>query len=92
MDIIKTYQNKINQIIEKYLENIDNQFLKEKTGVIKWWKKITVNDSSTIMFSHKINNESKNLLILIAEFLHSASLILDDLPSMDNMITFVEIN
>ena len=85
MDIIKTYQNCINQVLSNYLENIENESLKEKLEYSldggKRLRSMIVYELCSIF---NIDNESKNLLILSVEFLHSASLILDDLPSMDN--------
>ena len=85
MDIIKTYQNHINQVLSNYLKNIENESLKEKLEYSldggKRLRSMIVYELCSIF---NIDNESKNLLILSVEFLHSASLILDDLPSMDN--------
>ena len=85
MDIIKTYQNYINQVISNYLENIKNQSLKEKLEYsLNGGKRLRSMIVYELCSIFNIEDESKNLLILSVEFLHSASLILDDLPSMDN--------
>lgn len=85
MDIIKTYQLQINQVIKNYLENIENQFLKDKLEYsLNGGKRLRSMIVYELCSIFNIKDESKYRLILIVEFLHSASLILDDLPSMDN--------
>ena len=85
MDIIKTYQNSINQVIQNYLDNINNLSLKEQLEYsLSGGKRLRSMIVYELCFIHKITDDSMNKLILITEFLHSASLILDDLPYMDN--------
>ena len=85
MEQIKIYQSKINNIINNYLDTISNQSLREKLEYsLSGGKRLRSMIVYELCLCFKINTQSTHILILIVEFLHSASLILDDLPSMDN--------
>ncbi len=85
MEKIKEYQSKINIIIGSYLEKIDNESLREKLEYsLTGGKRLRSMIVYELCLAFGIDMESTYVLILIVEFLHSASLILDDLPSMDN--------
>ena len=85
MEGIKAYQSKINTIIGVYLETISDKELKERLEYsLQGGKRLRSMIVYELSKSFEIDFETTNLLILIVEFLHSASLILDDLPSMDN--------
>ena len=85
METIKDYQFKINKIIGNYLDKIDNDSLKEKLEYsLTGGKRLRSMIVYELCLAFGIDMKSTNVLILIVEFLHSASLILDDLPCMDN--------
>lgn len=85
METIKDYQFKINKIIGNYLDKIDNDLLKEKLEYsLTGGKRLRSMIVYELCLTFGIDMENTYILILIVEFLHSASLILDDLPSMDN--------
>ena len=83
MKQIRTYQSTNDY---KYLfRYCSNQLLKEKLAYsLSGRTRLRSMIVYELCLFYKINVESTHILILIVEFLHSASLILDDLPSMDN--------
>ena len=82
----------IDHIIRTHLtDNLENPILKEALTLLfkggKRLRPIITYEISKVV--NKINNTSFNIdkLILIGELIHSASLIIDDLPCMDNDIS-----
>ena len=75
MKQIRSYQSIINDIINTYLDTISNQLLK-KNGIFFMWKRLRSMIVYELCLFYKIKWESTHILILIVEFLRSASLIL----------------
>ena len=80
---IKNYQKLFNQYLDKFIHNIKNNKLRE---IIRY----SLNDGKRLRpiiildISYKLNGKYLYDLALLVELLHNASLIIDDLPSMDN--------
>lgn len=98
LNTLKVYQKKVNQIINNFfIEKINNPFLKEMSQYALCGGKrlrsalcldiylITINDKTPIheIDINKLSSDIINMVIAV-ELLHNTSLILDDLPSMDN--------
>ena len=88
--MIKTYQNIINNNISKFINNYSNSFKEMLEYGLDGGKRLRPMIMIDI-FLHKNNNRysnelSKDIIGIsnIIEFLHSASLIIDDFPCMDN--------
>ena len=80
---LKKYREKVNLLIDRYLETNINDY--EIRNMIKYCLEGGKRLRPIICFYllEKFNIENKSIIIAI-EFLHCSSLILDDLPCMDN--------
>lgn len=80
---LKKYRDKVNLLIDKYLETNINDY--DIRNMIKYSLEGGKRLRPIICFYllEKFNIENKSIIIAI-EFLHCSSLILDDLPCMDN--------
>lgn len=85
--VFKTLQTTVNNIINDYCSTISNKKLANiVTYSFNGGKRLRPLIILSISQHLDIQDENSKLCILIVELLHSASLILDDLPCMDNDI------
>ena len=83
----KSVQTKVNSIINDYCSTISNKKLANiVTYSFNGGKRLRPIIILSISKHLDIQDKNRELCILIVELLHSASLILDDLPCMDNDI------
>lgn len=83
MDNYNKYLTKINNIINTYIGNNYNDDIKEKIlYALEGGKRLR--SIIPLVISSKLNNSNLHNLAISIELLHNASLIIDDMPCMDN--------
>ena len=85
MSILNKYKHKIDIILSLYLTNISNLFLRKMIDYsIQGGKRIRPMIVLELCSKMNINKDITKYLIIAIELLHNASIILDDMPFMDD--------